>query len=175
MCAVSDLYIVTAQKDEAPKGTKLEFEPSGSLKGTHVAASPKGTTVVVESLFRNLPVRRRELEKNIKREYVKVLAALQAYACISTGVRLTVSNQVNRGYCYDAAVVGRCADSQRSKRVNVFATKSNKTTRENIANVFGSKVLATLIPLDLESDLEPRGETSHRLSNKDGEGYVQSG
>ena len=38
----------------------------------------------------------------------------------------------------------------------VFATKSNKTTRENIANVFGSKTLASLMPLDIESELAPK-------------------
>ena len=38
----------------------------------------------------------------------------------------------------------------------VFATKSNKTTRENIANVFGSKTLASLMPLDIESEVAPR-------------------
>ena len=92
------MYIVTAQAREAPKGMKLEFERSGKLKATHVAASPKGTTIIVEGLFKNLPVRRRELEKNIKREYVKVLAVLQAYACISAGVKFTVSNQTNKGY-----------------------------------------------------------------------------
>lgn len=60
-------------------------------------ASQKGTTVAVESLFYNLPVRRRELEKNIKREYGKVLGLLHAYACISTGVRFAVGNQAAKG------------------------------------------------------------------------------
>ena len=91
------MYIVTAQAGEAPKGMKLEFERSGKLKATHVAASPKGTTIVIEGLFKKLPVRRRELEKNIKREYVKVLAVLQAYACVSAAVKFTVSNQTNKG------------------------------------------------------------------------------
>lgn len=97
LCALSKLSIVTARDGEAPKGTKLEFESSGKLKSTSVAACPKGTTVAVEGLFQTLPVRRRELEKNIKREYGKVVGVLNAYACVSTGVRVSVSNQPAKG------------------------------------------------------------------------------
>ena len=57
--------------------------------------------MTVEALFQNLPVRRRELEKNIKREYGKVLGVLHAYACVSTGVRFVVSNQTVQG-CVDS-------------------------------------------------------------------------
>lgn len=102
LCALSKFHIVTARADSAPKGTRLDFETSGKLKGTSVVASQKGTTVVVENLFYNLPVRRKELEKNIKREYGKVLGILHAYACISTGVRFAVSNQAVKGYVYAA-------------------------------------------------------------------------
>ena len=136
LCALSTVSITTAREDEAPKGTKLELEQSGKLKGTQVVAAQRGTTVSVETIFKNLPVRRQELEKNIKREYGKVLGLLQAYACISTGVRMSVGN-----------VMGK-------KKTVVFSTKSNKTTRENIANVFGAKTLPALVPLDLEFELD---------------------
>ena len=86
----------------------------------------------------NLPVRRRELEKNIKREYGKVLGVLQAYACISTQARISVSNVIARG-----------------KKAVVFATKSNQTTRDNIANVFGAKALTGLVAMDLDCEMQP--------------------
>lgn len=86
-------------------------------------------------------MRRRELEKNIKREYGKVLALLHAYACISTGVRFSVKNQMPKG-----------------KSVLVFSTKSNATTRENISNVYGAKTLLALTPLGLELNLEPSAD-----------------
>ena len=140
LCALSDFHIITAREDEAPKGTRLDFEHSGKLKGTSVVASQKGTTVCVENLFANLPVRRRELEKNIKREYGKVLNILQAYACISTRARIFVSNVMAKG-----------------KKATVFATQSDPTTRENIANVFGAKALGGLIPMDLKLEMEPTG------------------
>ncbi|KAL8901285.1 MAG: hypothetical protein Q9192_000646 [Flavoplaca navasiana] len=137
LCALSNLQIVTAQVHEAPKGTKLDFEPSGKLRTTSVVASQRGTTVTVEALFANLPVRRRELEKNIKREYTKVLGVLQAYSCISTSVKFSVSNVLAKG-----------------KKNVVFATKSNTATRENIANVFGVKTLTALVSMDLRFDLQ---------------------
>jgi DNA mismatch repair protein PMS2 len=88
---------VTARECDGPKGTRLEFKASGELKSQTVVASTKGTTVNIEGIFKTLPVRRRELEKNIRREYQKVLNLLNAYACISVGSRFIVSNSLAKG------------------------------------------------------------------------------
>lgn len=88
---------MTARACDGPKGTRLEFETSGALKSQTVVASTKGTTVAIEEIFKTLPVRRRELEKNIRREYQKVLNLLNAYACISVGPRFIVSNSLSKG------------------------------------------------------------------------------
>ena len=105
--------------------------------------------MAVEHLFYNLPVRRKELEKNIKREYGKVVSHLHAYACISVGVRFAVSNQMPK-----------------SKKVSVFSTKSNTTTKENITNVFGAKTLLTLVKLDLRLEMEPsKGPSTQSARN----------
>ncbi|KAL8814568.1 MAG: hypothetical protein Q9223_006221, partial [Gallowayella weberi] len=149
LCALSDFHVVTAQVNEAPKGTRLDFETSGKLKATSIVASQKGTTVVVEALFANLPVRRRELEKNIKREYQKVLASLQAYACVSTSVKFSVVSIMPK-----------------SKRVVAFATKSNTSTRDNIANVFGAKTLSALVPMDLHFNLRNTKGTMHQIDKE---------
>ncbi|KAJ5984270.1 hypothetical protein N7481_006369 [Penicillium waksmanii] len=121
-----------------PRANKLDFEASGKLQKTQIVAGQKGTTASVEGIFKRLPVRRRELEKNIKREYGKVLNLLHAYACISAGVRFSVKNTVGK-----------------TKNVVVFSTNANRTTRENIANVYGAKTLSALIPLDLKLEFEP--------------------
>ncbi|EAW14189.1 ATP-binding mismatch repair protein PMS1 [Aspergillus clavatus NRRL 1] len=138
LCALSEFRIVTAQANQAPKATKLEFEMSGKLSKTQVVAGQKGTTASVEGLFKRLPVRRRELEKNIKREYTKVLNLLHAYACVSTGVRFSVRNTMGK-----------------NRNAVVFSTNDNQTTKDNIANVYGAKTLLALIPLDLVLEFEP--------------------
>ncbi|KAI9696837.1 MAG: hypothetical protein M1836_005199 [Candelina mexicana] len=150
LCALSEFHIVTAREGDAPKGTRLDFEISGKLKGTNVVASQKGTTVVIQNLFHNLPVRRRELEKNIKREYGKMLGMLQAYACVSAGLKFSVSNQMAKG-----------------KKIGVFATKSNLTTKDNIVNVFGAKALNALMPLDLCLEMQPTSGPSQRWSTQE--------
>ncbi|KAK5086451.1 ATP-binding mismatch repair protein [Lithohypha guttulata] len=129
LSALSTLTVVTAEAHEVPKGNRLEFE---------VSAAQKGTTVSVENLFSRLPVRQKELSKNIKREYGKVVGLLQAYACISTKVKFTIKNAMSKGH---SSVV--------------FSTKGNATIRENIANIYSAKMLSQLVELDLELDLPP--------------------
>lgn len=150
LCALSHFTVTTCRQSEAPKGTKLEFETSGQLKETSVVAAQKGTTVSVEDLFRNLPVRRRELERNIKREWGKVISLLNQYACVQTGVKFTVSQTPTKG-----------------KRIVLFSTKGNKATRDNIVNVFGSKTISALVALDLKLELEATSGPSQRWSTQD--------
>ncbi|KAI1763772.1 DNA mismatch repair protein MutL [Hypoxylon sp. FL1150] len=149
LCALSKFSVTTCLASDAPKGSKLEFETSGKLRSTSVVAAQKGTTVTIEGLFNNLPVRRRELERNIKREWNRVIGVLNQYACIKTGLKFSVSQQPNKG-----------------KRMVLFSTKGNQTTRENIVNVFGAKTLAVLIPLDLRLDLEPTTAPSQKWSTQ---------
>jgi DNA mismatch repair protein PMS2 len=143
LCALSTFYVITALADEAPKGNRLDFESSGRLKSATVTAAQRGTTAVVEGLFESLPVRRKELTKNIKKEYGKVLGLLHAYACIGTHIKFTVKNSMAKG-----------------KNATVFATRGNPTTKENIANVYGAKTLSALVPLELQ--LEFQRSLSHR-------------
>ncbi|KAI4722938.1 DNA mismatch repair protein MutL [Aureobasidium sp. EXF-10727] len=147
LCALSQLYIITAREMDRPRGTRLDFEISGKLKDTTTVAAQRGTKVVVEKIFHNLPVRKKELEKNIKREYAKVLTLLQAYACISTGVRFTVSNQMPKG-----------------TKNTAFSTNGSAATKDNIIKVFGSKSLRDLVALDLKFEMQP---TTSTLSTHD--------
>lgn len=158
LCALSKFHITTARAEDGAVGKRLDFEVSGKLKGTSVVAAQRGTTVIVENLFHGLPVRRKELEKNIKREYGKVTTLLNSYACISVGVRYAVSNQMPKG-----------------KKVVVFSTKSNTTTKENIVNVFGAKTLLALVKLDLKLEMEPsKGPSTQSARNWSTQGLDRS-
>ncbi|KAK1961510.1 DNA mismatch repair protein MutL [Colletotrichum sublineola] len=150
LSALSQFSIVTCMDKDVPKGTRLDFESSGKLKETHVVAAQKGTNVIVENLFYNLPVRRRELQRNIKREWNKVIALLNQYACIQTGVKFSVSQQPTKG-----------------KRIILFSTKGNPTTRENIVNIFGAKTMTVLVTLDLALEFEPTSGPGLRSAVQD--------
>jgi DNA mismatch repair protein PMS2 len=156
LCALSTFYVVTALADEAPKGKRLDFEQSGKLKSATVVAAQKGTTAVVEGLFEQLPVRRKELTKNIKKEYGKVLGLLHAYACVGTNVKFTVKNSMPKG-----------------KNATVFSTKGNPTSKENIANVYGAKTLSALVPLDLQLDFQSTSSLKKEANGRDNQIIVQ--
>ncbi|KAJ3178373.1 Mismatch repair endonuclease pms2 [Geranomyces variabilis] len=119
LCAFSKVSVVTCTPDTAPVGTHLEFDSRGVLTSSVPAARAQGTTVTLSKLFSSLPVRLHELKRNVKREYAKCVGILQAYALVSTGVRLSMSNQ------------------------------SGKSMKENISNVFGVKVLESLAAVNL--------------------------
>jgi DNA mismatch repair protein PMS2 len=160
LCALSQLYIITAREIDRPRGTRLEFEVSGKLKSTSTIAAQRGTKVVVEKIFHNLPVRKKELEKNIKREYGKVLTLLQAYACISTRVRFTVSNQMPKGYIStDHANITTVADQTSRNKTSAFSTNGSAATKDNIIKVFGPKSSRDLVALDLKFDMQPTTST----------------
>ena len=105
--------------------------------------------MIIEGLFDRLPVRRKELEKNVKREYAKVIGLLHSYACVSTGVKLTVKNS-----------------TAKARNSTIFATNGNGTTRENIANVYGTKSLSALVKLELSLDL-PSKSSMRREARSD--------
>ncbi|KAL7926348.1 hypothetical protein ACQKWADRAFT_181952 [Trichoderma austrokoningii] len=149
LCALSILTVTTCLEQDAPKGSRLSFLQSGELENTSVVAAQKGTTVIVENLFHNLPVRRRELDRNIKREWHKVIALLNQYACILTNVKFSVSQQPTKG-----------------KRILLFSTKGNPNTRDNIINIFGAKTLSALIPLELDLEIKPSEGRRNVRSNE---------
>ncbi|KAI9344539.1 histidine kinase-like ATPase [Zopfochytrium polystomum] len=139
LCAVSEMTVTTATEEQAPFGARLEFERSGRLKGTTTCAREHGTTVAVRKLFDNLPVRLREFKKNGKKEFSKCLDQVQAYALVSTGVRISCSNQSSKG-----------------DRILQVATSGNRTMKENFANVFGTKLLHQILELEFNLTLDSK-------------------
>lgn len=76
---------------------------------------------------------------------------IQAYGIISTHVRIVVTNQAGKGYVliyirYKTAHASLVHGSQSSR---VLATNGNKSVRENISNVFGTKTASQLVPFTI--------------------------
>ncbi|GAA5824001.1 hypothetical protein JCM5353_007053 [Sporobolomyces roseus] len=131
LCGTAHLSLVTSTASTAPAGTSLTFARNGEcIVGGKVARS-KGTTIKVEKLFESLPVRRKELIKNTKREFAKALELLQAYALISTGVRFEVKN------------------TTKNKTMTHLQSPASASLRSNFSSVFAPKSLQTMTELDL--------------------------
>ncbi|XP_007498329.1 mismatch repair endonuclease PMS2 isoform X1 [Monodelphis domestica] len=128
LCALSDVMISTCHKS-ATIGTRLVFDHNGKIVQKIPYPRPQGTTVSVQQLFSTLPVRYKEFQRNIKKEFTKMVQVLQAYCIISTGIRINCTNQIGQG-----------------KRQTIVGTNGNSTIKENIGAVFGQKQLQSLIP-----------------------------
>ncbi|KAM7381922.1 hypothetical protein PAMA_012671 [Pampus argenteus] len=136
LCALSDLSVVTCH-ESSQVGTKLVFDHKGHLVQQSPHPRQQGTTVSLQQLFYTLPVRHKEFQRNIKKEYTKMVHVLQSYCIISTGVRITCSNQSGQG-----------------KRSTVLSTSGSQSMRDNIGAIYGPKQLQSLLPFQQVSPTE---------------------
>ncbi|GAA5815875.1 hypothetical protein MFLAVUS_009394 [Mucor flavus] len=136
LCALCNLTVITATKDQAPMGFKLEFDMNGTLTSKTPFARSVGTTLQLSNIFHTLPVRQQEFKRNIKREFAKTLTIIQAYSIISTDVGISVFNQIDK-----------------KPSIRLMATGRNKDVVTNISNVFGAKLASEILPfkVDLKS------------------------
>ncbi|KAI7892356.1 uncharacterized protein EV154DRAFT_191776 [Mucor mucedo] len=139
LCALCNMTVTTATKEQTPMGYKLEFDMNGVLSSKTPIARSAGTTIQLTNIFYSLPVRQQEFKRNIKREFSKALTIIQAYSIISTSIRISVSNQIAQ-----------------KQNIRVMSTSGNKDLIANVSNVFGSKLASQIIPfkVDLSSILE---------------------
>lgn len=93
LCGLASVSLHTATRHTTPMGTALDFNRDGSVANQTQSARKQGTTVTVANLFHTIPVRQRELKKNVKREFMKMTQTLQAYALAQPNVKFTLSNQ----------------------------------------------------------------------------------
>lgn len=128
LCALSNLSIVTCHKT-AKVGTRLLYDNDGHISQKMPQPRQQGMTVNVQQLFNTLPVRHKEFLRHIKKEYSKMVQVLQAYCIISTGIRISCTNQVGQG-----------------KKNPVISTSGCSSLKENISAVFGAKQVKSLVP-----------------------------
>lgn len=135
LCALSDMKIVT-KHHSVKMATKLELDHNGKIVKRTPCARHTGTTVTLSNLFASLPVRKREFERNIHKEFVKMCQILQGYGLISYGKRIILTNHT----------------AKNGKSV-IMSTNSSHSLRENIVAVFGSKQNTNL--LEIRPPIEP--------------------
>jgi len=132
LCALSQLNIIT-RHSSSEHGFKLEFDQNGVLINKEPCAREKGTTVHVKNIFKNLPVRAKEFQKNLKKEYARTIQVLYGYCLVSTNIKLTCSNLIT------------------GKSPNIIMTTRNTdNVLDNVNSVFGKKSLDGIIKLELQ-------------------------
>ncbi|CAO1637135.1 unnamed protein product [Parajaminaea phylloscopi] len=169
LCANAKVTVLTATQEEAPLGTLLEFGAGGRLKdSSKKLARQRGTTVIIEDLFKSLPVRRRELERNCKREYGKAQVLLQSYAIISKGVRWSSWN-TGKSSPDTSAPSSSSASGKKTVALMTSSAQAQDYITKNFAALFGSHSSAHLQALDLNLAIESsRSKAAKRLSSLKG-------
>lgn len=137
ICNVSQMIIKTASVNDAPKGYELIYDKFGKLVNKQMVNQTKGTLIKVSDIFKDLPVRKLNLEKHYKKEFQNCLNLLTQYLIILTNTRILVSN----------------IDISGRKKV-ILKTSGNKLIKDNIVNVFGSSGLQGLNDIAVELDLD---------------------
>ena len=130
LCALSNLSIST-RHESAVLGTLLTYDHSGVILTRSNTARPVGTTVTIRDIFSTMPVRQKEFQRNIKKEYNKMISVITAYSLVSSGVKIKVTSTKKNG-----------------KTDTVMQTQGSVSLRENIVHVFGVKMMSSLRPVE---------------------------
>lgn len=175
ICALSDMIIVT-KHSSVNVATRLELNRQGEIVKRTPCARQTGTTVTVNNLFVSLPVRRREFQRNIQRDFTKMCQILQGYGLISHGRRIILTNH-----------------TAKAGKTTVMSTNGSDSLMDNIVAIFGARqgtnllkirqplekneVLTQEVVKSLDSSLNVTSDTDLEglgLDRFEFEGYVSS-
>uniref|UniRef100_A0A1A9WWK9 MutL C-terminal dimerisation domain-containing protein n=1 Tax=Glossina brevipalpis TaxID=37001 RepID=A0A1A9WWK9_9MUSC len=130
LCALTEMSIITRHRD-CNEAIKIVLDHKGKIISRSCHTRAQGTTVLLTNLFVTLPVRRRDFERNIKKEFAKMCHILQAYCLVSKGIRIRCTNQTSNG-----------ASSL------VMMTQGREDVLSNIYAIFGRPKLGEIIKLE---------------------------
>jgi DNA mismatch repair protein PMS2 len=131
-------------------GTKLYFNSEGIVIRRELSPRNIGTTVTVENLFHNIPVRRKEFVNNIKREFDKMLRLVYSYCIGCVGIRISCTNQLV------------------NKTKQTIFSSPGISIKNNIVQIFDSKQLNSLVEFEqyIESDEQLANDNNNNNSIK---------
>jgi DNA mismatch repair protein PMS2 len=137
LCSLSSFSVTTCTAETYPMGALLSYDHSGTLESVKFVSAQIGSIIRIADLFSTLPVRRKDLEKNAKRELAKAVKLLSAYAAVQEGIKMEVVH---------------ISDAKATKRISCLGaqgTSGSGDASKTMVEIFGSKLATTLIPLDL--------------------------
>nr|XP_033330669.1 mismatch repair endonuclease PMS2-like [Megalopta genalis] len=160
LCSLSDLTIITRHAT-CEHGFKLQFDHNGILTTKEAYAREVGTTVHVKDIFKCLPVRAKELQKNLKKEYTHAIQLLYSYCLVSTETKVTCTNLVS----------GKSSNQ-------VINTTSSSDILNNINIIFGKRSSDGLVKLELlhpnESTLQEYNLQNNTVIDFEWDCYISS-
>lgn len=136
LCNISKLIVSTTTK--GPKANKIEYDYNGNITSNTIISRNTGTTFEILEIFKNLPVRRKNFIKTIKKQFNKCITLLQSYSIINENIKFTIININTNG-----------------KKNIILRTNKNENVSKKILNIFGANCYQGLIPIELILDLNP--------------------
>ncbi|XP_047472033.1 PMS1 protein homolog 1-like [Penaeus chinensis] len=126
LCAVADVTITTKTK-ESSMGHIYTFTHQGDVATKKPAATPKGTSIVVSNLFKNVPVRRQYYNnpKRRKEELKKVEDLMLSFCIAAPEVHLTLVHEKN------TMIQKNSAKGIQHSLMNIFPTVYKKLKAES--------------------------------------------
>lgn len=91
ICSLSSLRCITRYKNN-DLANDIIYDKFGKIIKSQIVARDIGTTIVVSDIFLGIPVRRKELEKNIKQEYNKLIRLIEAYSLLFSSCSFSLLN-----------------------------------------------------------------------------------
>lgn len=132
ICFISKTTIMTSTNDEDGIGHELHYNHNGDLVGQNVISMDKGTIIQIEDIFKNLPVRRLNFEKNYKKSiFNKCIKLIQDYCIINYDINIKVWNVIDGKKKLVLSNIGQKSDDSGD-------TLDLQKLLKNCSNVFGS-------------------------------------
>ncbi|ODV82252.1 DNA mismatch repair protein MutL, partial [Suhomyces tanzawaensis NRRL Y-17324] len=150
LCSISQkMKIITSYTEDLSKKHILEFDRMGNLSNheeKRIVVASSGTTVMIEKIFSNLPVRHKNFIKHTKREFHKAISFLTYYILIYPEIKFTVNNI-----------------TVKKNEVLVSRGGPKSSILDNMLTIFGTNGTRGLIPIAIQinDDIKIEGYISN--------------
>eukprot|EP00051_Salpingoeca_urceolata_P022299 m.359958 g.359958 ORF g.359958 m.359958 type:complete len:1014 (+) comp19953_c2_seq4:5393-8434(+) len=146
LCALGTVRITTRTNEDS-HGTEIEYDHNGKIVSQHGIGREVGTTVSISNLFSTMPVRLREFNANLKKEYAKAIKLLQGYCLAKPDVRFVCHNISSQG-----------------KSTQVINTNGRGSLASVVTNLFGPTQAKRLLPISTPEPLAGEPPSPFKLS-----------
>ena len=127
LCAVSKMTVTTRDSSKEA-GNKISYDHNGKIVSKETCSRSIGTTVKLSDLFCTMPVRLKEFQRNLKREFNKMIHNLHSYCLISTGTRITCINTTEKGK--KSTIVSTGGHNEQSQICEIFGASQNSSLQK---------------------------------------------